>query len=191
MIRVGGHEGCGSTSRSPGGTACGRRWRTPWASGASSGPSARSRRCSSLARDLHEVAPGAWLYNYTNPMAALVWAIYAGTAHQRVVGVCMSPENTAQQLAELVGVPFEEIAYLAGRDQPPVVDPAAGARRAGPLPAAAADRAGRPRRARAARPRGDVQAVRLLPDRVERAQRRTWCPGSFRTRTRSAASGSP
>jgi len=67
-----------------------------------------------LARDLHEVAPDAWLYNYTNPMAALVWAIYAGTAHQRVVGVCMSAENTAQQLAELVGVPFGEIAYLAG-----------------------------------------------------------------------------
>jgi alpha-galactosidase len=67
-----------------------------------------------LARDIHEVAPGAWLYNYTNPMAALVWAIYSGTAHQRVVGVCMSPENTAQELAELVGVPFEEIAYIAG-----------------------------------------------------------------------------
>jgi alpha-galactosidase len=27
--------------------------------------------------------------------------------------LCMSPENTAQQLAELVGVPFEEIAYIA------------------------------------------------------------------------------
>ncbi len=67
-----------------------------------------------LARDLQEVAPGAWLYNYTNPMAALVWAIYSGTAHQRVVGVCMSPENTAQQLAELLNVPFAEIAYLAG-----------------------------------------------------------------------------
>ena len=50
-----------------------------------------------MARDLHEVAPGAWLYNYTNPMAALVWAVYSGTAHQRVVGVCMSPENTAEQ----------------------------------------------------------------------------------------------
>src|SRR5262249_21700014 len=67
-----------------------------------------------LARDMHEVAPDAWLYNYTNPMAALVWAIYSGTAHQRVVGVCMSPENTAQQLAELVDVPIEEIAYVAG-----------------------------------------------------------------------------
>jgi alpha-galactosidase len=66
-----------------------------------------------LARDVQEVAPAAWLYNYTNPMAALVWAIYSGTSHQRVVGVCMSPENTAQQLAELVGVPFEEVAYIA------------------------------------------------------------------------------
>ena len=67
-----------------------------------------------LARDLREVAPDAWLYNYTNPMAALVWAIYAGTAHQRVVGVCMSPENTAGQLAEIVGVPFEQLTYVAG-----------------------------------------------------------------------------
>ncbi len=41
MIRVGGHD-----SRSPGATACGRRWRTLWASEASSGPFARSRRCS-------------------------------------------------------------------------------------------------------------------------------------------------
>src|SRR6185437_6750355 len=55
--------------------------------------------------------------------------------------------------------------------QSPVVDPAAGTPWAGPLPAASADRAGRPGRSRAARPRGDVQAVRLLSDRVERAQR--------------------
>jgi alpha-galactosidase len=66
-----------------------------------------------LARDVHEVAPGAWIYNYTNPMAALVWAMYSGTEHERVVGLCMSAENTAQQLAELVGVPFEEVAYIA------------------------------------------------------------------------------
>lgn len=67
-----------------------------------------------LARDLREVAPDAWLYNYTNPMAAIVWAVYSGAAHQRVTGVCMSPENTAQQLAEILGVPFEQITYLAG-----------------------------------------------------------------------------
>ena len=46
--------------------------------------------------------------------AKLKSKFYAGTAHQRVVGVCMSAENTAQQLAELLNVPFGEIAYLAG-----------------------------------------------------------------------------
>lgn len=66
-----------------------------------------------LARDMRQVAPGAWLYNYTNPMAALVWAMYAGAGLERVVGVCMSPENTAEELAELVAVPFEEVAYTA------------------------------------------------------------------------------
>jgi alpha-galactosidase len=39
--------------------------------------------------------------------------MYSGTQHERVVGLCMSPENTAQQLAEIIGVPFEEVAYLA------------------------------------------------------------------------------
>jgi alpha-galactosidase len=46
-------------------------------------------------------------------MAALVWSIYAGTPHRRVVGVCMSAQNTAEQLAELVGVPFDEVTWLS------------------------------------------------------------------------------
>lgn len=65
-----------------------------------------------LGTDMAELCPGAWLYNYTNPMAALCWAVYEGTPHGRVVGVCMSPDNTAEQLAEIVGVPIEEVTYL-------------------------------------------------------------------------------
>jgi alpha-galactosidase len=92
-----------------------------------------------LGRDMAELCPDAWLYDYTNPMAALVWAVYAGTPHRRVVGVCMSAQNTAEQLAEIVGVPFEDVAWLAagmnhqawllrferdGRDLFPVLDEA-------------------------------------------------------------------
>jgi alpha-galactosidase len=113
MIRVGGHDGLRLDFEIPG------RHGVRQAMGDTMGIGSIFRAICTipalleLARDMHEVAPGAWLYNYTNPMAALVWAIYSGTAHQRVVGVCMSAENTAEQLAELVGVPFGEIAYLA------------------------------------------------------------------------------
>jgi alpha-galactosidase len=65
-----------------------------------------------LGADMAELCPGAWLLNYTNPMAALVWSLYAGTPHRRVVGVCMSAQNTVEELSELVGVPFEEVAWL-------------------------------------------------------------------------------
>ena len=65
-----------------------------------------------IAADMGELCPDAWLLNYTNPMAMLCWAVYAGTPVQRVVGLCHSVQYTTLQLAELVGVPFEEITFL-------------------------------------------------------------------------------
>ena len=41
-----------------------------------------------IGREMDELAPGAWFLNYTNPMAMLCWATYAGTPQQRVVGLC-------------------------------------------------------------------------------------------------------
>ena len=65
-----------------------------------------------IAADLAAVAPEAWLLNYTNPMAMLCWATYSGTPQKRVVGLCHSVQNTTRELAELVGVPFEEVTFL-------------------------------------------------------------------------------
>lgn len=78
------------------------------------------------ARELASLSPGAWLLNYTNPMAMLCWSVYAGTPFERVVGLCHSVQRTAARLAELLG---EELDYrvagvnhlafflrLAGRD---------------------------------------------------------------------------
>ena len=59
-----------------------------------------------------EVCPDAWLLNYTNPMAMLCWATYRGSRQKRVVGLCHSVQNTTRQLAEYVGVPFEETTFL-------------------------------------------------------------------------------
>ncbi len=65
----------------------------------------------------HELAelcpPTAWLLNYTNPMAMLCWLVYAGTPWQNVVGLCHSVQFTTEDLAELVGVPSEEVTVLA------------------------------------------------------------------------------
>jgi len=65
-----------------------------------------------IARDMDELCPDAWLLNYTNPMAMLCWATYAGSPIQRVVGLCHSVQWTTRGLAEIVGVPYEEVDYL-------------------------------------------------------------------------------
>jgi alpha-galactosidase len=65
-----------------------------------------------IGNDLADVAPDSTLLNYSNPMAMLPWAVAASTPFSRVVGLCHSVRDTHRQLAELVGVPQEEIEYL-------------------------------------------------------------------------------
>jgi alpha-galactosidase/6-phospho-beta-glucosidase family protein len=66
-----------------------------------------------IAADMAAVCPEAWLLEHTNPMAMLWWVTYAGTPQQRVVGLCHSVQNTTRQLSDYVGVPFEEVTFLA------------------------------------------------------------------------------
>jgi alpha-galactosidase len=65
-----------------------------------------------IAADMADVCPDAWLLNYTNPMAMLCWATYAGTPQRRVVGLCHSVQNTTRELSEYVGVPFGDVTFL-------------------------------------------------------------------------------
>jgi alpha-galactosidase len=65
-----------------------------------------------IARDMEAECPGAWLLNYTNPMAMLCWAVYDGSSIDRVVGLCHSVQGTTRRLAEIVGVPFEDVSFL-------------------------------------------------------------------------------
>ena len=64
-----------------------------------------------IGNDLHRLAPEALLLNYTNPMAMVPWAVYAGTPFSNVVGVCHSVRDTHAFLAETVGVPEDDIAF--------------------------------------------------------------------------------
>jgi alpha-galactosidase len=45
-------------------------------------------------------------------MAMLCWATYAGSPIQRIVGLCHSVQWTTRGLAELVGVPYDDVDYL-------------------------------------------------------------------------------
>ena len=65
-----------------------------------------------LARDMVRHCPDAYLLNYTNPMAMLPWAIYAGTDFERVYGLCHSVRDTHAFLAELVGADEAEIDFV-------------------------------------------------------------------------------
>jgi len=66
-----------------------------------------------LGREMAELCPGAWLLNYTNPMAMLCWLVYGGTPTQNVVGLCHSVQFTTEDLAALAGVPVSEVTFLA------------------------------------------------------------------------------
>jgi alpha-galactosidase len=66
-----------------------------------------------LGHEIADLAPGAWLLNYTNPMAMLCELVYQGTPTTNVVGLCHSVQHTVRDLAELVGVPENELTYLS------------------------------------------------------------------------------
>jgi alpha-galactosidase len=110
-MRVGGHAGLALDFEIP------ARYGVRQTMGDTLGPGAIARGLCTIpallgvARDMEDVCPDAWLYNYTNPMAILCWAVFEGSAIQRVVGLCRSIENTAHELAEIVGVPFDEVSF--------------------------------------------------------------------------------
>ncbi len=56
-----------------------------------------------LAADMLAHCPDACLLNYSNPMAMLPWAVYAGTEFRNVYGLCHSVRDTHAFLAGLVG----------------------------------------------------------------------------------------
>lgn len=64
-----------------------------------------------MARDMQELCPDALHLNYVNPMAMICWALDRATPI-RTVGLCHSVQGTAEQLANDIKVPLEEINYV-------------------------------------------------------------------------------
>ena len=63
-----------------------------------------------ICHDMEELCPNAWLFNYTNPMSIISWAVsdYTGIKN---VGLCHSVPNTSAQLATYMGIPYDELSY--------------------------------------------------------------------------------
>ena len=64
-----------------------------------------------ICRDMEQVCPDAFLLNYANPMAALMWAVNRATAIKSV-GLCHSVQATTRQLAGYIGAgPWENYPF--------------------------------------------------------------------------------
>ena len=65
-----------------------------------------------IARDMQELCPNAILLNYANPMAMCCWALGRVPGLQ-FVGLCHGVQTTMDLIASYVGVPKDEIDFLA------------------------------------------------------------------------------
>ncbi len=65
-----------------------------------------------ICRDMEELCPDALLLNYVNPMSILCWALSRLTPI-KMIGLCHSVQGTAEQLANDIQVPIEEINYTS------------------------------------------------------------------------------
>ncbi|MGJ3239184.1 MAG: alpha-glucosidase/alpha-galactosidase [Anaerolineae bacterium] len=63
-----------------------------------------------IARDMEDLCPDALFLNYVNPMAINQWALSRATSI-KTVGLCHSVPHTAHELANDIGVSYEDINY--------------------------------------------------------------------------------
>lgn len=64
-----------------------------------------------MLRDIRELAPGAIVLNYTNPMSMLVLSGGRAVPEVPLVGLCHSVQGTSDLLARYAGVPYAEMEW--------------------------------------------------------------------------------
>ena len=65
-----------------------------------------------MSRDMERLCPDTLHLNYVNPMAMNIWGLSRQTPI-KTVGLCHSVQHTAEELSRDLGIPVEEIDYLA------------------------------------------------------------------------------
>ena len=66
-----------------------------------------------ICEDMMAICPDAHLLQYVNPMAINTWAISAKFPKIKQVGLCHSVQGTAEELANDLSIPIEDIRYKA------------------------------------------------------------------------------
>jgi alpha-galactosidase len=64
-----------------------------------------------LAKDMRELAPGALLLNYSNPMAMNTWALRRAGGI-KVVGLCHGVQGGHKQISTALGLPQDEVDFI-------------------------------------------------------------------------------
>lgn len=59
---------------------------------------------------MREVCPNAWLINFANPSGMMAEAVSEYSGWQRTVGICDGPSSMLEIIAQLAGVPLDELA---------------------------------------------------------------------------------
>ncbi len=67
----------------------------------------------SICGDMDELCPDAIMLNYTNPMAMLCHAMHTVYPRLTISGLCHSVQNTANMLAQWLGMTDEDIDYVS------------------------------------------------------------------------------
>ncbi len=65
-----------------------------------------------MCKDMERLCPDVTFLQYVNPMAMNCWALSRATSI-KTIGLCHSVQGTAEQLAEDIGVPIEDINYIS------------------------------------------------------------------------------
>jgi alpha-galactosidase len=66
-----------------------------------------------MCKDMESVCPDTWFLNYVNPMAINTGAVLKATKIN-TVGLCHGIQGSAWWLSHILGVPLEELTFLAG-----------------------------------------------------------------------------
>ena len=61
---------------------------------------------------MEEVCPGAYLFNYVNPMSMNTIALSRRARTVKVIGLCHSVQHTAKRLSNFLGIEREELRFL-------------------------------------------------------------------------------
>lgn len=62
-----------------------------------------------ICKDIRELAPGAWLINFTNPAGIITEAVIRHGGGVRTAGLCNNPINMRHMVANLLEVPVERV----------------------------------------------------------------------------------